>query len=328
MKKVLSIVLSLVIIIGLAGCILSLSAKENNGGSSKESVNSSISSDDKIEDSSSTETPSDSSSTLPEDSSSSGEEVDDNINYTIVFESTEYPMTAKKGTTWATAEYGATIPPMTNEDIWGMYYLESANVIWRLKNSDMTYSFIDDEILANEVYTLLSISCGPIGLQYIDGTSNNFAYFEAGMTWIEWVNSVHNSYGYYFDETGLTRFGNNYLARNVDSTSLVKQTEGIVSQLYYEVGINTIFYFPASKGTTQYIVPYGTTWAEFISNNEFEYTFIIENNYIYYIDNDKQSYITDDETNIAVKADSVIIGSRWLYDTQGIYYFSTNPSFS
>ena len=138
MKKVLSLVLSLVIIIGLAGCRISLTNKENNSESSKESVNSSISSDDKIEDSS---------SSLPEDSSSSGEEVDDNINYTIVFESTEYPMTAKKGTTWATADYGATLPFTTTEDIWGMYYLESDHVVWRLQNSDKAYVFFDDKIV-------------------------------------------------------------------------------------------------------------------------------------------------------------------------------------
>ena len=234
MKKVLSLVLSLVFIIGLAGCILSLTNKENKGESSKESVNSSISSDEKIEDSSSTETPSDSSSTLPEDSSSSGEEVDDNINYTIVFESTEYPMTAKNGTTWATADYGATMPLLTTEDVWGMYYLESANVVWRLQNSDKTYVFFDDEIVENEIYTLIKITLPyPNGLSPVGGGTRNFTYFENGMTWGEWVESCHNTQGYYFNSTGLTKDGNIYIASNTNGT-LVTQDEVVGPSLYYE----------------------------------------------------------------------------------------------
>lgn len=227
MKKVLSIVLSLVIIIGLAGCIISLTNKENKGESSKESVNSSISSDEKIEDSSSTETPS--------DSSSSGEEVDDNINYTIVFESTEYPMTAKMGTTWATADVGAIIPPMTmTEDIWGMYYLESANVVWRLQNSDITYAFLDDKIVENEIYTFIKKELPfPNGLSPLSGGTQNFTYYEEGMVWGEWVESCHNTQGYYFNSTGLTKDGNIYIASDTNGT-LVTQDEAVGSSLYYE----------------------------------------------------------------------------------------------
>ena len=174
-------------------------------------------------------------------------------------------MTAKKGTTWATVEFDESMPHCTDEDVLGMYLLEMYDIVWRLKSSDNKYTFLEDEIVKDEIYTLIRISCSPIGLQSIDGTQVTMGYFEEGMTWANWVESCHNkdySNRYYFDSTGLTKDDIIRIASDSNGT-LVTPEETISSILYYEYQpTETKNYVYFSIGGIDCVAEKGMTWEQ------------------------------------------------------------------